>query len=159
MSSRFLRNLFRSIFQSHNRKPYRKAHWNDCRQRRTGLQIELLESRLTPATLTNTNSDLVLTLASGDRFAISGTPTALRITCNAGALTVNGSFYGFASVTSGNNTTADVTSPSNLTSLTINDVGTTSEQFIFNATTLPSGANLIVNGNGDLTRLTKLGGE
>jgi len=100
--------------------------------------------------LTNTSTDLVLTLASGDIYFISGTPTALKITAASGALTVNGSFYGFTSVGSGGHTTADVTAGSNLTSLTINDAGTSFELLEFDTTSLPSGANLTVNNSPSL---------
>jgi len=110
-----------------------------------------LETRLAPATLTNTSTNLVLTLATNDFFFISGTPTALELTCASGNLTVNGNFYGFSSISAGNSTTASVIAGGrDLTSLTINDAGSGSEDVEFSTTTLPSGANLTVNSTATL---------
>src|SRR5208337_3241089 len=105
----FWRKCAPSLFSSSRRKPYRRPrpaaehlqHWSP-------LKLEALETRLAPATLTNTSTNLVLTLATNDFFFISGTPTAVEFTCASGNLTVNGNFYGFSSISGGNSTTASV---------------------------------------------------
>ena len=159
------RKLVCSLFRSSRRKPYGRPRAGEYFQRRSILWLESLETRLAPATLTQSAGGVLsLALASGETIGISGTASHLTFTIVSTTMTFTNSSsdtsYAFAASTTGNpvgstSSAVNGTNGPTLTALTISDVGSTGEaiQFGFAGTgcTLPSGATVTVNNNAHLT--------
>ena len=165
MLSFYCRKLVASLFRSSRRKAYGRPRVSSHLQRRSFLWLEPLETRLAPATLTQSAGGVLsLGLVSGETIAISGTASHLTFTIVSTTMTFTNSSsdtsYAFAASTTGNpigstSSAVNGTNGPTLTALTITDTGSTGEaiQFGFAGTgcTLPSGATLTVNNNAHLT--------
>lgn len=113
------RKLFPAQILSFNRKSYRKPRRPAAARKSTALQVEELEARWVPATLTQGTNTLTLDL-QGDTVAVSGNTTSLTFVDSTGNITVTGSVWGYSGSGTDTVTVYGTTSP-DLATLTIND--------------------------------------